>query len=587
MPNTYLNAKFKEKDQVKALGAQFDSERRAWFVPEGLDLAPFRAWMPGAEASAGSLLAQAATEGLPARQGEQSTAVAVARRGVSLSHLMLGVTQAVARAYATGVWTTVEVVKVDARNGNVYLELAERVDGRVVAQARGTIWANEARRIVPGFERATGVVLGGGIKLLVRAKPTAHAIYGLSVAIEEIDPDYTLGDLEAKKREIRSRLQREGLFGENKKLPQPWDYTSVVVVAPQGAAGLGDFQAESERLARYGVCAFVYAHSRFQGEGAAAEIRATLLRTMDEFVRWNGHLPDAVAVIRGGGAVNDLAWLNDYDLARTICEMEVPVLTGIGHERDGTVLDEVAHTKFDTPSKVIAGIEQLIVRRAQEAKASFDEVVQLAGRTLQSTTRAVDGMNAAVGTGAIRHIASARQRTDEMVGAVRLGAMQVVRRAADTTKEQMFGIRAGAAEAVGDARRLVPALLSEITGSSARSVVTAKATASEKFGFIVERARSDATRSEEAASRGMSDISEGARRALSEAKDRSEAMMREIAGQGPSKTLGRGFAVVRHEGGQTVTSAMHANEGARIEIEFRDGVVVALTQGLTAESKEK
>lgn len=100
-------------------------------------------------------------------------------------------------------------------------------------------------------------------------------------------------------------------------------------------------------------------------------------------------IPDAVVIIRGGGAVNDLAWLNDYDLARCICDLAIPVFTGIGHERDSTVLDEVTHTKFDTPSKVIAGIEKVIRMRAQEAKEHFEEIAKMAGPCCND--RAADG----------------------------------------------------------------------------------------------------------------------------------------------------------------------------------------------------
>jgi exodeoxyribonuclease VII large subunit len=585
VPNTYLTTQYKEKDKVKALGAQFDSERRAWYVPEGLDLAPFTAWLPAKQAAA-PLVPSAREEDdaggawAVAPVDQQAGAVATQKRGVTLSQLMLGVTQAVARAYPSAVWTMVEVIKADARSGNVYLELAERVEGRVVAQARGTIWASEARRIIPEFQRATGVVLGAGIKLLVRAKPAAHAIYGLSVAIDAIDPDYTLGDLEAKKREIRTRLQREGLFGLNKQLPAPWDFNSVVVVAPQGAAGLGDFQAEAHRLARYGVCEFVYAHSRFQGEGAAEEIRLVLLETVDRFERERGVLPDAVAIIRGGGAVNDLAWLDDYTLARCICEMRVPVLTGIGHERDNTILDEVAHTRFDTPSKVIGGIEHLVLRRAQEAKASFRQVVELAARAVQTTTKAVDGLDANVRSGSMRQVASARQQTAAMLSEVRLGAMQVVRRGSEAARESMFSIRAGASDAIGLAKREAPAMLGEITAAAGRSVVTVKADARQRFGFIVERARSDAKRAGDAVGRELSDVRSGAARTVVDAKERSEAMMREIAGQGPSKTLGRGFAVLRGENGATITSARATAVGVSVRIELRDGTVEAVAKGV-------
>ena len=120
------------------------------------------------------------------------------------------------------------------------------------------------------------------------------------------------------------------------------------------AAGLGDFRAEAGRLESARVCSFEYVSSRFQGEGAAQEIVAAAETALTSRRQKAQPMPDVVVLIRGGGAVNDLAWLNDYALARFICQLQVPVFTGIGHERDSTVLDEVAHTAFDTPSKVIA-----------------------------------------------------------------------------------------------------------------------------------------------------------------------------------------------------------------------------------------
>jgi exodeoxyribonuclease VII large subunit len=127
-----------------------------------------------------------------------------------------------------------------------------------------------------------------------------------------------LGDLEAKKREIITRLTQEGILESNKQLPAPWDFTSVLVIAPEQAAGLGDFQAESQKLQAVDLCHFTFEHSAFQGETAPGQIIAALHRGLA-----SGQTFDAVAIIRGGGAVNDLAWLNDYELARTICECPV------------------------------------------------------------------------------------------------------------------------------------------------------------------------------------------------------------------------------------------------------------------------
>ena len=275
MPNTYLTVPFKVKDTAKALGARWDGEARRWYVQDGQDLAPFGAWLPDL-APASPSLNVAAVPG--------STALQPVAQGIPLSRLLQGVATAVADAYSAGVWTVAEVLRASTKDGHVYLELSERdADGRVLAKAQAAIWARTAERIVPAFERATGATLGAGLKLLVRARPVFKAQFGFSLDIDAIDPNYTLGNLEAHKREIRERLKRENLFDQNKRLPTPWDFHAVLVVAPQGGAGLGDFSKEADRLARCGVCRFSYVHSRFQGEGAAADIVEALRQGLAQF----------------------------------------------------------------------------------------------------------------------------------------------------------------------------------------------------------------------------------------------------------------------------------------------------------------
>ena len=238
--------------------------------------------------------------------------------------------------------------------------ISERnASGVITAKASAVIWSSTAAVILPQFASATGAQIGPGIKLLVRARPVFKAQFGLSLELDAIDSDYTLADLEASKREIRERLRGEGQFDLIRQLPAPWDYNLVLVIAPEGGAGMGDFQSEASRLQALGICRFVYVHSRFQGDGAAAEIRRALLGALacmgtgDEDAET---LPDAVAIIRGGGAINDMAWLNDYALVRAACELEVPVLTGIGHERDNTVLDEVAISASTRPPKSLPAL---------------------------------------------------------------------------------------------------------------------------------------------------------------------------------------------------------------------------------------
>lgn len=566
--NTYLAASFRDKDKVKALGARWDPEQRAWYVPDGTDLALFRAWLPAGFQEPGSSLTDAVSA---------NTELEIAKpKGVKLSQLLAGVANAVAEAYRAGVWTMVDVVDARIKGGHVYLEVAERAtDGEVTAKSMATIWASTAARILPEFERATGAKIGPGIKLLLKLKPVFAPKFGLSLQIEAIDPDYTLGDLEARKREIRQRLQREGLFDLNKEFAPVWDFNAVLVIAPEGAAGLGDFQAEASRLEAAGICRFVYVHSRFQGEGAAANIRVALLQALDE---WEGSPPDAAVIIRGGGAVNDLAWLNDYDLARCICEAPLPVLTGIGHERDSTVLDEVAHTRFDTPSKVVLGIENVIRQRAKEAKEFFQAVTATAQQVTQRCRLTSEGAHTQVKEAARQQLATAHRKIEADLGAVRVGALKAVRLAADESREAFAVIESEARQQVADARQALPGIVEGIKGDARASLREARAGSASALRATVERSAAMAANVRAQAERAMSDIAINARRTVHDAGAKTEALVREITGQGPDKTLGRGFAMVRDEHGRTVTSAAKALLGEKIEVQFRDGSVRAFIE---------
>src|SRR5450759_3628628 len=401
MAKTYLTVSFNEKDAAKSLGAKWDAVQRQWYVPDGGELAPFSAWL-----SAGSATGVVSTSTDLAALSTVGTELTVAKRGISLSQLLAGVSQAVAQAYRAGVWTMVEVVELRINGGHVFIGVSERDrHGAVLAKTSAVIWQSTANSILPEFERATGAQLASGIKLLVRARPVFKPQYGFTLEIDAIDSEYTLGDLEARKREIRERLQAEGVFAANKQLTAPWDFNAVLVVAPVGGAGLGDFQAEANRLEGFGICRFTYAFSRFQGEGAAREICNALQAALQAWPSDSQGSPNAVVIIRGWGAVNDLAWLNDYDLTRYVCDLPIPVFTGIGHERDSTVLDEVANVKFDTPSKVIAGIEQTIVKRVTEVRANFEQVTTHASKLAQSVKAKVNALDVAVRGDAIRHLA--------------------------------------------------------------------------------------------------------------------------------------------------------------------------------------
>lgn len=574
---TYLNVPFSQKDQAKALGARWDSAQRQWYVPPGVELAQFSPWLPAhvlAQFQAGQDLV-AVAEGAVGPAGPA---------GVSLSQLLAGVERAVAQAYSEGVWTRVDVVNVTVRNRHVYLEVSERDEaGAVIAQARAAIWARTAERIIPDFERASGAQLAPGIKLLVMAKPVFKAQYGFSLEITGIDASYTVGDLEAQKRRIREQLKAEGIFERNRELEPPWDFLRVLVVAPQGAAGLGDFAAEAARLHVHRVCEFQYVHSRFQGAGAPAEILAALSAGIERASE--GRL-DALIIIRGGGAVNDLAWLNDYDLARFICLCAVPVLTGIGHERDSTVLDEVAHRSFDTPSKVISEIERQVAQRARDAKQAYEAVVVQAARKAGQARIACERLHTNVWAFARSTLSTARSETQSAMSQVQLAALGEVHEARRVAELSIRDVQDEARSGLQEVKLKVPAALASIRELSAAAVRSVRAEVSGALPSVLDQVRSHNHRAAHNLEAARLTLLERTQQTVNTARNSSDALIREVTGQGPKKTLARGFAVVRSKSGKAVTSAKVAKAAGTMEVTFNDGVIQASVQG-DVEAKDK
>lgn len=572
MANTYLNAGYSERESVKALGAKYDGTLKRWYVPEGRELAPFAQWLSDRVVSSTTALARQLS---PVPSGSTDLALPP-KRGVSLSSLLAGVAQAVSQAYRAGIWVLVEVVELRTNGGHVFMGVSERdAGGSVLAKTSAVIWQTTANTILPEFERATGAQLAPGIKLLVRARPVFKPSHGFSIEVDAIDPEYTLGDLEARKREIRERLQAEGVFSANKRLAAPWDFNYVLVVAPEGGAGLGDFQAEANRLEQFGICRFVYAYSRFQGEGAPREVCDALQSAVADWAFEFGGQPDAVVIIRGGGAVNDLAWLNEYDLARYICDLPIPVFTGIGHERDSTVLDEVAHTKFDTPSKVIAGIEQTIIKRTVEAKAYFEQVTTRSFRAVQSAKAVAVSLDARVRSEAVRHIAAGKQATQALISDIRLDAIQEVRLASEQSLQELQFVKTEARSQIAQAKQDVPMYWGQISLGAKHALHATSVTVDTLLGGVLEQSRRDIERARAEADESLSMVATSARLRVRDGAERSEALMREIAGQGPEKTLKRGFALIRNQIGKPITRAVQTVGGAAIEIHFSDGKVSA------------
>lgn len=264
-------------------------------------------------------------------------------------------------------WVQAELSDVRTNySGHCYLEFVQKdaKGGNLIAKARGTIWSNVFKMLKPYFEQETGQAFVAGIKVLVRVSVDFHELYGYSLTVTDIDPTYTVGDMARRRREILRQLEEEGVVNLNKELEMPVLPQRVAVISSPTAAGYGDFCNQLEHNP-YG---FDFRIQLFpavmQGDRVEDSVIAALDAVYAQPDDW-----DVVVIIRGGGATSDLSGFDTYPLAANCAQFPLPIITGIGHERDDTVIDSVAHTRVKTPT---AAAEYLIARML-EASDRLDE----------------------------------------------------------------------------------------------------------------------------------------------------------------------------------------------------------------------
>lgn len=252
-------------------------------------------------------------------------------------------------------WVQAELSDVRTNStGHCYLEFIQK-DPRsngLVAKARGTIWSNVYRLLKPYFEEATGQAFVSGIKVLVQVTVSFHELYGYSLTVQDIDPTYTLGDMARRRRKILKQLEEEGVLTLNKELEMPDLPQRIAVISSPTAAGYGDFCHQLQNNPR----GFFFYTELFLALMQGDRVEESVLAALDLILNRQNDF-DVVVIIRGGGATSDLSGFDTYLLAAACAQFPLPIITGIGHERDDTVLDSVAHTRVKTPT---AAAEYLI-----------------------------------------------------------------------------------------------------------------------------------------------------------------------------------------------------------------------------------
>lgn len=451
---------------------------------------------------------------------------------MSLSEMLGLVKQAVSMMFEDGLWLTAEVLNYSIRGGHHYLELVEYDEARRErAKATGTVWKSNTS-VLTKFQKATGNPISAGMKILLKAVPTFHEVYGLSLKIVDINATFTLGDMESRLNEIRQHLQEKGWWDMNRNLETPQEFCRLAVISPADAAGLGDFRVDADKLEAAGLCSFQYFPAAFQGLEASNQIVDQMVRILDIHKQ---EPFEACVMIRGGGDKAGLYQLNHRRLATAVCRFPIPIMVGIGHERDSVILDEVANSRFPTPSLLIAHIRHTIIQNAQNALADWNRISRLANLALTNAEHACEQQSRLLKSEATRQLDQGDSLLDKCITQNRHTATNTIERAEKqlSKSEQEFLRSAGA---------------------------------------LCDQA-------DELLESGKAKIFKQAEVCIQTAQREIEHQVSSVMSANPIAILGRGYAYVK-QGNKFVRSVDDVAAGDSLQINLKEGSIMATVEGV-------
>jgi len=389
------------------------------------------------------------------------------KKFVDLFDLQARLKTGVEALFPDRVWVKAEIASLNRKpNSHCYLELSQSRSGSVVAKARAAIWASRWPFVDQYFKSVTGSHLDAGMEILARVQVSYHVLYGLTLTIDEIDPEFTLGANERQRQQTIERLTREGLMSLQKQLRLPLLPYSLAVISASGAAGYGDFchhLLDNEYGFVFDVRLF---EAAMQGEGASLSIREAL----SEIVSGNHHF-DAVLIMRGGGSDLDLACFDDYDLAVAIARCPVPVFTAIGHDKDHHVADMVANAFVKTPTALADLFLDCYVAEDQRLGAYESRLQMAFMNRLSSMTSCLELLESRIALASRGRIQDAEHRMDRLGDRILHAAGRLTDRAATHLDRIESRVRLGATSSLSEALSHLMQLETKIETTDPRNIL--------------------------------------------------------------------------------------------------------------------
>ncbi|WP_114749359.1 exodeoxyribonuclease VII large subunit [Pleomorphovibrio marinus] len=343
-----------------------------------------------------------------------------------------------------GYWVVAEIGEFrDSVRGHAYLDLVEKEEGQLLAKLRANIWSYTYQGIRRKFESVTGEQLKAGMNILCLVSVQFHEIYGLSLNIKDIDPSYTLGERARRRQEVIDRLKKEGLLELNRQFLLPLVPQRIAVISSVTAAGYGDFINQLDQNP-YG---FKISHKLYQASMQGKETPSSITKAISLVEKdMVTHGFDLLVIIRGGGAQTDMDSFDDYELAKSIAEAALPVVTGIGHERDESVADLVAHTQMKTPTAVAAFILTGFKDFEDKLKMSLNRMERACRNRWQREKEALSGKEFLL----LRLFSGVLSEQKDRIDTHKLRVASVAKYALKYQLLQIQGVEKGIKKSVGD-----------------------------------------------------------------------------------------------------------------------------------------
>lgn len=331
---------------------------------------------------------------------------------LSLKDFLVQVKDVLADAFDAVYWVRAEISELrENANGHCYLNLVDKgTSGRLIeAKVSAVIWQSTYKLMKSYFYTATGQMLTPGMKVLVAVSLTFHEQYGLQLTIRDIDPSFTLGDMARKRQETIAQLKEDGVWDMNREVEFPLPARRIAVISSGTAAGYGDFcdqlMADGNR---FGFVPTLFS-AVMQGDRTVPSVIAAMdaiYQKMEDY--------DVVVIIRGGGATTDMAAFDDYALASNVANFPLPVITGIGHDRDESVVDMVAAVRCKTPTAVAAFLVEEMMNLESEWMEMKHSLTQVINRVIQEEIRSLEYLSHALSSGFRLTLQSALQTTETL-----------------------------------------------------------------------------------------------------------------------------------------------------------------------------